>query len=328
MDPKNIMQDKDLVILFMSQGNIEMIQLSSDKKAIFNCKFGSFPHSLFIGQPYGTQIWSSDHRGYLHALRPTSQLLTESLAHRTQIIYSTDIAVIVSSLELRNGCTVVESGTGSGSLSVSLARAVAPKGHLYTFEFNKMRADGAAEDFKKYGMNEYITVTHRDVIAGGFMLPGLERVAHGVFLDLPNPWGAIEHATKVLRDYGKLCNFSPCIEQVQKCAEAMEKLGFIDIKTYECLSRHFDSRSVEIQPLLSVPEAKPKEEAAKEEAKDNSSLYKKKKKMGCYEKSMDVAHPYHNEKGHTGYLTFAVYPGPETVPSSSAVPKAETSLTK
>ena len=126
------MKDNDLVIVYLTKDKIDMIQLNpSDPKSFYNCKFGTFPHSLFIGKPYGSQIWSSNHRGFLYALRPTSQLITETLAHRTQIIYAPDIPFIVSSLEVHNGSIIIESGTGSGSLSTSLARAASPKGHLY-----------------------------------------------------------------------------------------------------------------------------------------------------------------------------------------------------
>ena len=40
-------------------------------------------------------------------------------------------------------------GTGSGCMTLSLARAIAPNGHVFTFEYNPARSLEATEEFKK-----------------------------------------------------------------------------------------------------------------------------------------------------------------------------------
>ena len=89
------------------------------------------------------QVETTNGKSWVAILHPTPELWTLTLPHRTQIIYSTDTAVITLALGLRPGSKVIESGTGSGALSHALARSVAPSGHLHTFEFHQQRADMA-----------------------------------------------------------------------------------------------------------------------------------------------------------------------------------------
>jgi len=45
---------------------------------------------------------------------------------------------------------------------------------------------------------------------------------------------------------GRLCSFSPCIEQVQRSCSVMHDVGFTDVTTLECLQRVLDVRSVSV----------------------------------------------------------------------------------
>ncbi|KAG4109146.1 hypothetical protein ERO13_1Z049410v2 [Gossypium hirsutum] len=61
-------------------------------------------------------------------------------------------------------CTILsESRTGSGSLTTSFARAVAPTGHVYTFDFHEQRAASAREDFERTGISTLVTMGVRDI---------------------------------------------------------------------------------------------------------------------------------------------------------------------
>ena len=136
-------------------------------------------------------------------MQPTPELWTLTLPHRTQIIYTPDISMILLQLEVEPGKIIIESGTGSGSLSHGFIRALMPSGHLHTFDFHELRAQQAREEFKAHGIGESVSVYHRDVCANGFT-EELNEKADAVFLDLPAPWLAVPHAAKALKLSGKL----------------------------------------------------------------------------------------------------------------------------
>jgi tRNA (adenine57-N1/adenine58-N1)-methyltransferase len=182
------------------------------------------------------------------ALRLTPELWTLSLPHRTQILFTADISLIVTHLGLRPGSVVVESGTGSGSLTHALARAVAPGGAVHTFEFNAARVEQARNEFLAHGLAAVTRVMHRDAVVDGFCIGGgaaggvPRGGADAVFLDLPSPWEAVGNAAAALRAGGALCSFSPCIEQVARTADALRAAGFEDVRTFETLLRPWGVR--------------------------------------------------------------------------------------
>ena len=81
--------------------------------------------------------------GYVYLLRPSPELWTLSLPHRTQILYMPDISYITMRLNVRPGVKVIEAGTGSGSMTHSLSRAVGPRGTVRSFEYHQQRCEKA-----------------------------------------------------------------------------------------------------------------------------------------------------------------------------------------
>ncbi|XP_046669191.1 tRNA (adenine(58)-N(1))-methyltransferase catalytic subunit TRMT61A [Homalodisca vitripennis] len=288
---KTLIEEDDVVILYLNPNSMYAIKVKTnvvDKLGktvdnVFQTTYGALKVKDLIGTEFGSKVTLS--KGWAYVLHPTPELWTLTLPHRTQIIYTPDISMIILQLELRPGSVIVESGTGSGSLTHALARSVRPTGHVYTFDFHEQRVSVAQEEFSAHGLGAVVTSRHRDVCKQGFG-EELTGRADAVFLDLPHPWLVIEHAIRTIKDSGgRFCSFSPCIEQVQKTCETLHAEGFTDIETMECLRREYcvQNRSF---PLALTD-------------KDDSGP--KVHTMPC------MILPA-NMPGHTGYLTCATLP--------------------
>ncbi|KAL4366434.1 hypothetical protein GQ457_05G010650 [Hibiscus cannabinus] len=289
-------RDGDLVIVYERHDIMKAVKVC--ESSVFQNRFGLFKHSDWIGKPFGSKVFSNK-GGFIYLLAPTPELWTLVLSHRTQILYIADISFVIMYLEIVAGCLVLESGTGSGSLTTSLARAVAPTGHVYTFDFHEQRAASAREDFERTGVNTLVTVGVRDIQGEGFP-DEFSGSADSVFLDLPQPWLAIPSAGKMLKQDGVLCSFSPCIEQVQRSCETLRS-NFTDIRTFEILLRTYEVREwkmdcskVDDGGSVACPPGKRRRQPSSEgSVRDNPSC------------AAVMARPSAEARGHTGYLTFA-----------------------
>ncbi|KAH7422638.1 hypothetical protein KP509_12G018300 [Ceratopteris richardii] len=321
---REAIEEGDLVIVYESHDRMKAVTVQSGQE--LNNRYGVFRHADWIGKPFGCKVTGKS-GGFVHLLAPSPELWTCVLSHRTQILYIADISFIISYLELRPGCIVAESGTGSGSLTTSLARSVAPSGHVFTFDFHGQRADSARQDFIKNGLDGIVTVEVRDIQGLGFP-DKLNGKVDAVFLDLPQPWLAIPSAVNALRSNGALCSFSPCIEQVQRSCETLQKYKFTEIRTFEVLMRRYEVREELLkllqseetnngtwEPIKELFSSPPHKKLCSGMMKDvhsvanectGSVLDTRDKDMSSRVPGLLMAKPLLETRGHTGYLTFAL----------------------
>lgn len=230
-----MIQEGDFVLLYFNHDSIQRLSVSPGK--ITNHKFGNFHHDDILGKEFGSRITSRGApQGWTTVVRPSPEMITLSLPHRTQIIYHADITLIIALLDVHPGSRIIEAGTGSGSLSTSLAHCVRPSGRLFTFEFHQERQKQAVEMFATNGYDDVISSFHGDACEEGFAEKVPEPV-DGVFLDLPTPWAALKNTLAVLKEGGRVCTFSPCIEQVQRTANELRANNFCNVRTFECLCK-------------------------------------------------------------------------------------------
>ncbi|KAJ8907215.1 hypothetical protein NDN08_003696 [Rhodosorus marinus] len=290
----------------------ELLNLELKKHGNFHNRYGIFNHDDLLGKNAGRRWITASGKvatgaGFVIVLRPTPELWTLSLSHRTQIVYTHDIAVITAEMDLRPGSIVVEAGTGSGSMTASLARAVAPTGRVVSFEIHEDRAKKATEDFEKLGISDYITVTHRNVGTEGFKgIP--ESSVDAVFLDLPAVWDVAAEAERILRVDGVLATFSPCVEQVQQTYEELSKLNFSEIETSTVGFRTWDTKKRSKDYSQSETEQERKRKRVSEgrgnQAGERSGIPDKDDIVKKCDVEL-VSRPYREIMTHTSYLTFA-----------------------
>lgn len=113
---KSVIEEGDTVIIYLSPQTMYAIQvkpLIASKKGdmvdnVFQTAYGSVKVIELAGKKFGHKVQLS--RGYGYLLYPTPELWTMTLPHRTQILYTPDISLILMQLELKSGSVVVESG--------------------------------------------------------------------------------------------------------------------------------------------------------------------------------------------------------------------------
>jgi tRNA (adenine57-N1/adenine58-N1)-methyltransferase len=145
-----------------------------------------------------------------------------------QIILPKDAAMIVAYTGVTSNWDVLDSGTGSGFISMFLANIVMP-GKVVSYEINGTYAKNAQENAKRAGLSN-LQIINKDIftapISGKFDL---------ITLDLKNSDRLINKVYKVLKKGGWLAVYSPHIEQVKAVRKEIEKkeLQFTDILTIE-----------------------------------------------------------------------------------------------
>lgn len=103
-----LIKEGDTAILSLGHG--AMVAVRVQRGAQTQTRHGVLRHSVdLIGRPFGSKV-TCGRGGWVYVLHPTPELWTLNLPHRTQILYSTDIALLTMMLELRPGAVVCESG--------------------------------------------------------------------------------------------------------------------------------------------------------------------------------------------------------------------------
>ncbi len=206
----------------------------------FHTHAGVLGHDDLIGLAEGSSVRSSRGSSML-AIRPTLAEFVLKMPRGAQVIYPKDLGPILMLADIFPGARVLESGVGSGALSMTLVRAGAVvTGYELREDFANRAVRNVATFLGDSVLDRY-RVEHRDAY-DGIDETDLDRVV----LDLPEPWQVVKHAAQALHGGGVLVAYTPQITQATQLRDELATEGFGMVDTIEVLHRgwHIEGQSV------------------------------------------------------------------------------------
>ena len=234
------LQAGELVLLTDRKDRRYLVTLAEGRE--FHTHAGSVAHDALIGGPEGRQV-RTNRNAELTVWRPTLHDYVLKMPRGAQVVYPKDSAAILMLADVFPGARVLESGVGSGALSLSLLRAGA---EVVGYEIREDFAQQAAESVGRFLGAEAdgrYQVEIRDVYQG-IDAEGLDRVV----LDVPEPWRAVPHAAASLHPGGILAAYTPSIMQAAQLHEASEDGPWTGGSTVEILHRGWHIKGDAVRP--------------------------------------------------------------------------------
>ena len=142
-----------------------------------------------------------------------------------QIMYPKDIAQVIQLGDIRTGMRVLESGAGSGAMSLNLLDAVGPDGQVTTIELRPEFARVAEANATLYygARPQWWTLLVGDFDSRAAGLP--EHWFDRIVLDMLDPWNRLDAAWRVLAPGGVLTAYVTTTTQISRLAEALRESG-------------------------------------------------------------------------------------------------------
>lgn len=243
--PERPLAAGDRVLLLDTRDRRYLITLKEGQQ--FHSHLGIVEHDELIGGPEGVTVKTTKGMRFF-AFRPTLTDYVLKMKRGAQVIYPKDIALILVYADIFPGATVIEAGSGSGSLTIALARAVGPEGKVISYEIREDHHKQAATNVDEWFSGPGVQSANVELRVGDLFAGVPESGADRMVLDMPEPWHAVGPATDSLAAGGVLCCYLPTVPQVQQIVEKMRRNGFGFIDTFEGLVRTWNIDGQSVRP--------------------------------------------------------------------------------
>lgn len=182
-------------------------------------------------------------------MRPRMVDYVLSMPRGAQIMYPKDIAQVIALGDIRSGMRVLESGAGSGAMSLSLLDAVGECGKLTTIElrpdFARIAESNATLYYGKRPEWWNLLTGDFDSVAKTLEAHSVDRI----MLDMLDPWNRLEQAHRVIVPGGVLISYVTTTTQMSRMAEALRESGmWTEPEIQETLERTWKAQGLAVRP--------------------------------------------------------------------------------
>ncbi|TRZ26089.1 hypothetical protein HGM15179_001061 [Zosterops borbonicus] len=292
-------------------------------EAVLGSPGGVLPHRDIIGRLPG-QVLRASGGARLLVRRPSLDEYVLLMPRGPTIAYPKDISAMLMMMDIHPGDTVLESGSGSGAMSLFLSRAVGPKGRVLSYEIRDDHHSLAKKNYRRWRSAWEIGHVDKWPDNVEFILKDISTAAadmksvtlDAVVLDMLHPQCALPVVHPSLKEGGVCAVYLANITQVIDLLDAIRscKLPFLCERIIEVTHRSWSvlpaklkhaksSQMVETQGNIEEPPQNEYEEihiqdqAVLKESKYNESL------GDAAETNRSVpyvARPSHWQEAHSG----------------------------
>ena len=240
--PRYIFREGDHALVIDRRGRQHLVRLRTSGE--FHSHTGNFAHDELLGREEGTWVTTgSGHR--LLAVKPTMADFSTKMPRIATVVYPKDLASLLIQGDIFSGARVLEAGSGSGAVTMTLMRAVGDEGRVFSYdvrsdmlEITRSNVDAMLPDHRN------LVLKQGDVYQG-FDEKDLDRMV----LDLPEPWQVVPHASDRMVPGGIFFSFLPTVPQVQELTEALRRQRTFElVETTEVLIRSWTVSGRSVRP--------------------------------------------------------------------------------
>ncbi|MBH9979609.1 MULTISPECIES: tRNA (adenine-N1)-methyltransferase [Bifidobacterium] len=182
-------------------------------------------------------------------MRPRLEDYILSMPRGAQIMYPKDVARVILLGDIRPGMRVLESGAGSGAMSLGILDAVGTEGKLTSIErreeFARVAMGNATVFFGQRPAHWDLRTGDFDTVAADLPEDGFDRIV----LDMLDPWNRLGQAYRVMAPGGVLTAYVTTTTQLSRLAEALRADGrWAEPEIMESLERSWKADGLAVRP--------------------------------------------------------------------------------